>query len=218
MVAFPGNTNKKGGNSPPFLRLTNSSYTVTTPSLNPITLMSTSWPILTATTNDITALQELIQLSGRELSVGFYTPEQIESVNHYVFGVDSSLIEDGSYFLVRDESKLIACGGWSQRRTLYGGDQRRIGKPEKLDPTLEPAKIRAFFVHPNYARKGLGMALLHHCEQAALSAGFSALELMATLPGVPLYQRGGFVESEQVFDTLPNGIVIPFVRMRKTLR
>ena len=218
MVTFFQKANQKRRELPAFSYLTNSSYTATTLSQISATLMDTSWLILTATADDIPALQALIQLSGRELSVGFYTPEQIESVNHYVFGVDSSLIDDGSYFLVRDENTLIACGGWSQRRTLYGGDQRRIGKPEKLDPMLEPARIRAFFVHPDYARKGLGMALLHHCEQAALSAGFSALELIATLPGVPLYQRGGFVEVEQVFDTLPNGVVIPFIKMRKNLR
>ena len=170
-----------------------------------------------AQTADIPAMEALIHLSGEKLSQGYYTPEQIAAVNHYVFGVDSSLVEDQTYFVVTKENVLVACGGWSRRRALYGGDQRRIGTVEYLNPKTDAAKIRAFFVHPDYARQGIGDALLTACEQAAQAAGFRALELMATLPGVPFYQARGFSKLVDVSDAMPNGVEIPFVKMTKSL-
>jgi GNAT superfamily N-acetyltransferase len=110
-----------------------------------------------------------------------------------------------------------ACGGWSRRRTLYGGDQRPVGEAALLDPATDAARIRAFFVAPEFARRGLGRALLEACEEAAREAGFRTLELMATLPGVPFYAALGFSPVEEARDTLPNGVEVRFVRMRKPL-
>jgi GNAT superfamily N-acetyltransferase len=130
--------------------------------------------------------------------------------------VDSSLVADGTYYIVEQDGALAACGGWSRRRTLYGGDQRPVGAPaELLDPAQDAARIRAFFVAPEFARQGLGRRLLDHCATEAAKGGFTALELMATLPGVPFYTALGFHEVEQVRDMLPNGVALPFVRMTR---
>jgi GNAT superfamily N-acetyltransferase len=166
---------------------------------------------------DIPRLAALIEASARALSAGFYTPRQIDAAVRYVFGVDSALIADRTYFLVEDGAILAGCGGWSRRRTLYGGDQRPVGAPEFLDPQTDAARIRAFFVAPSHARRGIGRRLLEACETAARAAGFTRLELMATLPGVPLYAACGFVEAERVIDVLPDGTAIEFVRMARRL-
>jgi N-acetylglutamate synthase-like GNAT family acetyltransferase len=170
-----------------------------------------------ATAGDVAALNALIARSGRDLSRGYYTDAEIESALRYVFGVDSALIHDGTYFVVEDAGTLLGCGGWSRRRTLYGGDQRPVGADELLDPARDAARIRAFFVAPEAARRGVGRALLAACVDAARAAGFRSLELMATLPGVPFYRAQGFAEVEPVEDTLPDGIVLRFVRMRTQL-
>lgn len=167
-----------------------------------------------ATAGDVAALNGLIARSGRELSRGYYTDTEIESALRYVFGVDSALIHDGTYFVVEDAGTLLGSGGWSRRRTLYGGDQRPVGADELLDPARDAARIRAFFVAPEAARRGVGRVLLAACVDAARAAGFQSLELMATLPGVPFYRAQGFVEVEPVADTLPDGVVLRFVRMR----
>jgi GNAT superfamily N-acetyltransferase len=167
-----------------------------------------------ATAGDVAALNALIARSGRELSRGYYTDAEIESALRYVFGVDSALIHDGTYFVVEDGGTLLGCGGWSRRRTLYGGDQRPVGADELLDPARDAARIRAFFVAPEAARRGVGRVLLAACVDAARAAGFRSLELMATLPGVPFYRAQGFVDVEPVADTLPDGVVLRFVRMR----
>jgi GNAT superfamily N-acetyltransferase len=162
---------------------------------------------------DVQALQALIARSARGLSAGFYSATQIESLVRYVFGVDTTLIRDATYFLVEDGATPAACGGWSRRRTLYGGDQRPVGTADELDPATDAARIRAFFVDPAFARRGIGRLLLAHCENEARAAGFRRLELMATLPGVPLYAAAGFREIERVTDVLPDGTAIDFVRM-----
>ena len=177
--------------------------------------MDASLAIRTATTDDIAPLNQLIARSARDLSRGFYTPEQIESLVRYVFGVDSNLVSDGTYFVVSHGAAIAACGGWSRRRTLYGGDQRPVGSIDWLDPETDAAKIRAFFVAPEFARRGIGRALLDHCADAARRAGFTRLELMATLPGVPLYEACGFTHVRDVVDTLPDGIAISFVLMQR---
>ena len=134
----------------------------------------------------VPALNELIARSARQLSRGYYTAQEAESATKYVFGVDSTLIEDGTYYVIEVGGVLAACGGWSRRRILYGGDQRPVGVPrELLDPAKDSALIRAFFVAPEFARRGYGRILLEHCTVAASNAGFNSLELMATLPGVP---------------------------------
>jgi len=149
--------------------------------------------------------------------VGYYSAAQIESATHYVFGVDSSLIGDETYFVAEAQGVTAGCGGWSRRRNLYGGDQRPAGSMELLDPAREAARIRAFFVAPEFARHGIGRRLLETCVAAASQAGFRRLELMATLPGVAFYRNAGFRECERVGDTLPDGTRIEFVRMERAI-
>lgn len=171
-----------------------------------------------ATSDDLTELRALIPASVRGLSQGFYTPQQIESAIRYVFGPDTQLIADGTYFAaVEEDGMIVGCGGWSRRRTLYGGDQMKDADDPPLDPATEAARIRAFFVHPERARRGIGSLIMNACRDAAARAGFQRLELMATLPGVPLYRAFGFEAREQVANTLPDGVVVPFVRMERAI-
>jgi GNAT superfamily N-acetyltransferase len=166
---------------------------------------------------DVFDLNRLIERSARVLSRGYYTPAQIQSAIQHVFGVDSTLVADGTYYVATDGVEPVGCGGWSRRRTLYGGDQRPVGGADLLDPAREAARIRAFFVSPSHARRGVGRMLLSACEEAARAAGFRRLELMATLPGVPLYAATGFRELERVTDRLPDGVAIEFVRMTRPI-
>lgn len=166
---------------------------------------------------EIPALNALIRASATELSRGFYTPEETVSLITHLFGVDSQLLHDRSYFVVEDGDTLLACGGWSARRTLFGGDQTKDGADPRLDPANEPARIRAFFVHPTAARRGLGRLLLIHCEDAARAAGFTHAELMSTLPGVPFYRGQGYAILEKIRHPLPDGCTAGFVRMAKRL-
>jgi len=148
-----------------------------------------------ATKSDIDSLNILIKSSARALSQDDYSKEEIEAGIQYVFGVDTQLIEDQTYYLVEKEGIYLACGGWSKRETLFGGNQFHDRKCGLLDPTKDTAKIRAFFVNPNYTRLGLGKKLLEYCERMALAQGFTKTEMMATLPGVKLYEACGYVVS-----------------------
>lgn len=170
-----------------------------------------------ATAADIPVLEALIATSVRALSVGYYTPEQIESALRFVFGVDSQLIADETYYIVDGPGGPVACGGWSRRATLYGGDQHKGGEDPLLDPAAAPARIRAFFVHPQWARRGLATRLLGTCTSAAAAARFRGLELVATLPGEPLYAALGFVAQERSAATLPDGVALPIVRMTRAI-
>lgn len=170
-----------------------------------------------ATRDDIPQLTSLIEHSARELSKGFYTPAEADSAIRYVFGVDTSLVDDGTYFVAMLDEMLAGCGGWSRRNTLYGGDQRPVGESSWLDPAVDAARIRAFFVAPEAARRGVGRALLEACTAAARAAGFQSLTLMATLPGVPFYSALGFTGDEAVVDVLPDGTPLRFVRMSKPI-
>jgi GNAT superfamily N-acetyltransferase len=170
-----------------------------------------------ATLDDLPALRALIPASVRALSQGFYTPQQVESAIRHVFGPDTQLIADGTYFAAEAEGTIVGCGGWSRRRTLYGGDQMKDAEDPLLDPAAEAARIRAFFVHPAWARRGVASAIMHACRDAAAQAGFQRLELMATLPGEPLYRAFGFEARERVESTLPDGVRVPFVRMERAI-
>ena len=170
-----------------------------------------------ATLDDVPALQALITRSGLELSAPFYTPEQAEALTRHVFGVDTQLIEDGTYFLIEVGGELAACGGWSQRRTLYGGDQMKDGPDPLLDPATDAARIRAFFVAPHMARRGLGRQLVDVCLQEARAHGFTTIELGATLPGEPLYRASGFRAFERTEVVLPGEVSVPLVRMGRDL-
>ena len=170
-----------------------------------------------ATLFDVPVLRALIAQSARGLSGGFYTTEQIEAAVEHVFGVDTQLILDGTYFVIDAPDGPAAAGGWSARRTLFGGDQMKGAEDPRLDPATEPARIRAFFVHPEWARRGLARKLYSECARAAWSAGFRAFELMATSPGEPFYATLGFTVIERVQSRLPGGIDVPFARMRRAI-
>jgi GNAT superfamily N-acetyltransferase len=169
-----------------------------------------------ATFQDIPELQQLIALSVRGLSTEYYTPGQIESAIRYVFGIDTQLVMDGTYYVFEQNHVPVGCGGWSKRNTLYGGDQHKDMADPLLDPSRDAGKIRAFFVHPDYARQGIGSRIIKTCEAAARDYGFTMLELAATLPGVPLYQAMGYIPIERIDERLPDGEVLGIVKMRKT--
>ena len=166
---------------------------------------------------DVREITDLITRSARLLSRDYYTETETESAIRYVFGVDSALVADRTYFVVESGGVIVGCGGWSRRRTLYGGDQRPVGPQELLDPALDPARIRAFFVAPEAARQGVGRCLFDACVGAAAKAGFKSVELMSTLPGVPFYAALGCDAVEPVTDTLPDGVALRFVRMRREI-
>jgi GNAT superfamily N-acetyltransferase len=166
---------------------------------------------------DVPALQALIASSVRSLSMDFYTPAQVEAAIAAVFGVDTQLIVDRTYYVIVGAREPIAVGGWSGRRTLYGGDQMKGVEDPRLDPSTEPARIRAFFVHPDWARRGLATRLYGECARAAHAAGFRRFELMATLPGVPLYAALGFSPVEQIALPLAAGVELPLVRMARRI-
>ena len=166
---------------------------------------------------EVLPLNELISASARALSRDFYTSDQTELLIRHVFGVDSQLLIDHTYYVIERDGRLVACGGWSGRRTLFGGDQAKDDQDPRLDPGTEAARIRAFFVHPDAARQGLGRRILGHCEARAREAGFRRAELMATLPGEPFYHALGYQAVESVTHALPDGTLVPFVRMGRPL-
>jgi GNAT superfamily N-acetyltransferase len=177
-----------------------------------------------AVSADVPVLRDLIDASVRGLQAQDYTPSQIESALATVYGVDTQLIADGTYFVAEDESndgaaapRVVGCGGWSKRKTLYGGDQWTGREAALLDPQHDAAKIRAFFIHPSWARRGIGTMILEACEGAAVAAGFTRFEMGATLTGVLLYQERGYVALENLEVPLANGEALPIVRMEKRL-
>jgi GNAT superfamily N-acetyltransferase len=173
-----------------------------------------------ATPADIPALHRLIELSVRILQRNDYTPEQIEGALGTVLGLDTQLVADGTYFIAESRAAcarhLAGCGGWSKRKTLFGSDHADGREPELLDPKTDPAKIRAFFIHPDFARRGVGTKILEACESAARSAGFSRFEMGATLTGVPLYLARGYHVLDRIEVPLHNGYTLPVVRMAKS--
>jgi len=149
-----------------------------------------------------------------------YTPTQLDAALGTWLGLDTQLIADATYFVVEASGSvgapvLVGCGGWSKRKTPYGSDDRPGREDTLLDPNHDAAKIRAFFVHPDWARRGIGRMLLEVCEEAARAAGFTQFELGATLSGIPLYERYGYVPHERVDLPLANGEVLPIVKMTK---
>jgi GNAT superfamily N-acetyltransferase len=184
-----------------------------------------------ATPADIPLLRDLIQASVRGLQSRDYSSSQIESALATVFGVDTQLIDDGTYFVAENvgatvpvvqgappDLLIVGCGGWSKRKTLYGGDQWTGREAALLDPQHDAAKIRAFFVHPAWARRGIGSTILEACESAAQAAGFTRFEMGATLTGVLLYQVCGYVARENLEVPLANGETLLIVRMEKRVR
>lgn len=171
-----------------------------------------------ATIEDIPALEELIRDSVRGLSTAYYSAEQIESALVHIFGVDTQLILDQTYFIATAGDQIAGSGGWSKRMTLFGGDQRKHDENDPLlDPATQPARVRAFYIHPHWSRKGVGSLILRSCEDAAAEAGFNRIELAATLPGVPFYLARGYEKGEEISIETPDGPSLPIVRMTRKL-
>jgi GNAT superfamily N-acetyltransferase len=183
-----------------------------------------------ATPEDVPRLRQIIEASVRGLQAGDYSPTQIESALRSVYGVDSQLIADGTYFVAessglrqssdphaRNENLIVACGGWSKHKTLYGGDQFTGREDSLLDPARDAAKIRAFFVHPDWTRRGIATMILDACEKAAHNAGFKRCEMGATLSGVAFYRARGYAEIENQEAPLEDGRTLPIVKMAKSL-
>jgi GNAT superfamily N-acetyltransferase len=184
--------------------------------------MSHAFTIRPAVSADIPILRDLIDASVRRLQSGDYSPEQIDSALRTVFGVDTQLVSDGTYLLVeaaaansRKKLVIVACGGWSKRKTLYGGDRWRDRQDDILDPATDAAKIRAFFIHPDWARQGIGTLLLDACESAAGAAGFRRFEMGATLTGAKLFEKRGYVAVERLKVPLEGDITLPIIHMVK---
>lgn len=166
---------------------------------------------------DRAAIERIIAESARGLSRDKYSNRQIEAAIDAVFGVDTDLILDGTYFVAEASGEIIGCGGWSRRKTLFGGDRFAVRDSSELDPKSEPARIRAFFVHPDYARKGIARAILSACESAAYDCGFRSLELMATLPGIKFYEAHGYRGETRVEYEASEGVKLEFLPMKKEL-
>jgi len=188
------------------------------------------WHIRLALEADISELHALIEASIRGLQTNDYTPAQIEGALGTVLGLDTQLIRDQTYFIVEVldgvgstnpkgskgwKPRKVGCGGWSKRKTLFGSDGAATREPELLDPATDAAKIRAIFVHPDFARQGLGSLILAHVEAAAQAAGFRHFEMGSTLTGVPLYRLRGYTPVEGVEVPLKNGEFLPVVKMTK---
>jgi GNAT superfamily N-acetyltransferase len=176
-----------------------------------------SYRIRLATTADVPALEALISVAVRGLSTDYYTAAQIESGIRHAFGVDTQLIADGTFYVAEMAGEIAGCGGWSWRRKIYGGDQVSADSAAPLDPTTDAARTRAFFVHPGFARRGIGSAILRECTRAATAAGFRRLELLGTLPGERLYRALGFELLDYSDHVLPDGVTIRWVRMARDL-
>lgn len=168
-----------------------------------------------ATFADLEAIGALIARSAHVLSVGDYTPAQVDAALRGTFGTDTQLLRDGTYYVIELNGHLAACGGWSYRATLFGSDDRDHRDPTPLDPAHDAAKIRAFFVDPDHARQGLGRRLLHHCEAEARARGFTHFELMATVPGERLYAAEGYIAGDRIEHPLGDNLVLPLIAMRK---
>jgi len=182
-----------------------------------------SFNLRLATPADAPALEALIEASVRGLQAGDYSPAQIDGALGTVLGLDSVLIADQTYFVAQalcwesneQGSQIAGCGGWSKRKTLFGADRLPGRQPDLLDPATDAAKVRAIFVHPNFARQGLGSLILAHVETAARAAGFKRYEMGSTLTGVPLYRLKDYREVERIAVPLGNGEALEVVKMVK---
>ena len=165
--------------------------------------------------DDLNALRELMELAISELQKSFLDENQITS-SRAIMGLDTQLIDDGTYFIVESDGQLAGCGGWSRRVTMYGGDQTPGRSAALLDPAKDSARIRAMYTHPNHTRKGVGRLIISLCEDAAKAEGFTKMELVSTLSGESLYRACGFVPYENIVDDR-GGAAVPLLRMKKSL-
>ncbi|MGH6787494.1 MAG: GNAT family N-acetyltransferase [Novosphingobium sp.] len=166
---------------------------------------------------DIPALREVMTRSIEQLQDEFLTPAQV-AASHKVMGLDSQLVDDGTYFVVESGGRIAGCGGWSRRATLFGGDDSIVARePAWLDPARDAARVRAMYTDPDFVRCGVGSLVLNLCESAARAAGFSRVELMGTAAGVPLYERCGYRASAPLEMVAVDGVDVPLQRMAKVL-
>jgi N-acetylglutamate synthase-like GNAT family acetyltransferase len=180
------------------------------PSLPPV-----PWRLRLAIEADVPELENLISLSVQELQAADYTAEQRKAALGPVFGVDRQLIQDGTFWVAEAAGKIVGCGGWSWRRKIYGGEGQGLGGGEALDPLRDAARVRAFFVHPQWARRGIGRCLLSACEEALRQAGFTHAELVGTLTGEALYAACGYFVVAREEAPLRGGLTLAVVRMKK---
>jgi N-acetylglutamate synthase-like GNAT family acetyltransferase len=174
------------------------------------------WCPRLARESDIAALADLIPLSVRELQADTYSPAQMETaIATSLFGVDRQLIRDRTYFVVEHDGQVVGCGGWSKRPSEYGGDAHGVRPDAELDPQRDAARIRAFFIHPAWARRGIGRSIMAACEEAIIEAGFHRVEIVATLAGEPLYAAFGYASVERFEIEMTADVGLPVVRMIK---
>lgn len=164
---------------------------------------------------DFDTLKPLMDIAITENLKTFLTEDQIQS-SRAIMGLDTQLIDDGTYFIIEIDGELAGCGGWSRRATMYGGDQTPGRSAALLDPEKDPARIRAMYTHPSHTRKGVGRYIISLCETAAKAEGFKKMELVATLSGEPLYKACGYAAYENLVDDR-GGTGVPLLRMRKSL-
>ena len=176
-----------------------------------------NWPLRLARDEDAPDLERLIVHVTRTSLARCYSQAQLAVALGPVFGLDRQFIRDGTYFVVENAGEIIACGGWSKRLAVYGGDHERAGADAELNPAMDAARVRAFFVHPNWERRGIGRVLLEASEAAIRKAGFQRIELAATLAGEALYARHGYTVAERYDAPMPGGMTIAVVRMTKSL-
>ena len=178
---------------------------------------TTTWPLRLANEADVPALEALIHVSVHGLQAPYYSRDQIDAALGPVFGVDRQLVRDGTYFVAEQDGVIVGCGGWSRRHSLYGGDHDRAGEDELLDPQRDAARVRAFFVHPAWARRGIGRGIMVACEEAIAQAGFRKVDIVATLAGEPLYAAFGYAVVERCEIPLTDELSLPVVRMTKSM-
>ena len=173
------------------------------------------WRPRLAREDDIPALETLIPISVRALQAHQYSPAQMEAALGPIFGVDRQLIRDGTYFVVEHDGQIVGCGGWSKRDSLFGGDSERSGEDALVNPECDSARIRAFFVDPEWARRGIGRGILAACESAIQAAGFHSAELVATLAGELFYAAFDYSAGERYEIPMSADLTLPVVRMTK---
>ena len=179
--------------------------------------MSNNFTHRLATLDDLEALHRVMKRSIEQLQSSLLTPEQV-AASHKVMGLDTQLVKDGTYFMIESGGRVAGCGGWSFRATLYGGDESVVERePERLDPATDAAKIRAMYTDPDFIRRGIGTQIMQLCEDAARDAGFTRVELMATVAGIPLYLNQGYESSDEEKYADIDGVKIPLLRMEKRL-
>lgn len=177
---------------------------------------ASSWTLRIAQANDLPALAGLVESAIEELLKPYLSPEQLRA-SHEIMGLDTQLVADGTYFVAELSGTPVGCGGWSRRDTHFGGDHSPGRDGRLLDLENEPARVRAMYTFPAYARRGIGRAILARCEEAAAEEGFKSVELVATMSGFPLYRACGYRDIEAFEERTPSGVMVPLLRMRKEL-